>query len=169
MAAFNPQGKAAEYALNLYEGLKKLSQSTELEVSDDGRLKAPGLRSRARSFPPLILSSGLLAAMAFALSKIDDLNALDAAYKLLAGRLEDVRVKPLVEDVKSEGYAVMAALVARILNDMGHCSLEGRVAIPLAKCLLELEERGGGILVAERIVMEVIYEFKKYVEALITD
>ncbi len=157
---FDPKVKAAEYALNLYHALGGNGSS---------RIKAPGLYSRARSFPPLIVSSSLLSATAFALSKTERLEAVDAAFRILGGIGSGNDVDLVKEDVeKGEGggYAIMAALVARILSDAGFCQIADRVAISLAKCLLELEDKGA-TLAAERIVVQAMQEFKKYVEAFV--
>ncbi len=155
---FDPRVKAAEYALNIY---------TALGGKGSERVEAPGLYTRARSFPALLVSSSLLPAIAFALSKTENLAAVDTAYTILAGGKGDTRL--LVEDVgrgEGGGYAVMAAVVARILNDAGFCSISSPVAVSLARCLLDLEKKGA-VLVAERVVMETLQEFKKYVEAFI--
>ena len=160
---FDPAVKAAEYALNLYEALRR---ATGTEAG--GRVPARGLRARARDAPSLVVGSGLLPATAFMLARSDDLALIDAVYSLLGGgSVGGGALASLRESVGKEGggYEVVAAVVARALADAGFCSLSGQaVAVELARCLTG-KLKGEGLLVAEKLVVQLLQEFKKYVEA----
>jgi len=164
-AGYDPQEAAARYALNLYEALKQAGA----EAADDGRLKAPGLYTRARQFPSLVAQAGLLPAAAFALAKTEDLRAVDEAFNALGGQAGAAAAGRLRSDAAKTGggYAAIAGLIARILADSGHCSeAPGPVAVWLARCLTGLSQRGS-LLAAEALVLEAMQEFKKYVEAFL--
>ena len=160
---FNPVVKAAEYALNLYEGFRRA-----LNLREGERLVARGLRARARDSPSFIVGSGLLPATAFMLARSEHLDLIDAAYSLLdGGSVSEESLEKLKGSIDKEGggYEILAAVVAKTLNDAGICKLSGQsVAVELAKCLTG-QVKGNQLLIAERLVLELLQEFKKYVEA----
>ncbi len=160
--AYEPLEAAARYAVNLYEALK----ASKASIKDDGRLEAQGLYTRARQFPSLLAQAGLLPVTAFALAKTEDLRAVDEAFQALGGGQGSYE-KLLKDSAKSGGgYAVMAGLVARVLADNGKCQQQGPVAVWLSKCLVNLSEKGG-LLALEALVLTVMQEFKKYIEAFV--
>ena len=162
--AFDPLAKAAEYATNLYEALK----ASGARIEDDGRVVAQGLYTRARQFPPLLAQSGLLPVTAFSLSKVEDLKAVDEAFQALAGKANNAGELKADAEKSGGGYAAMAGLVARVLVDTGNCSQQQNLpaAVWLSKCILELS-RKGSLLPLESLVLAVMQEFKKYVEAFV--
>ena len=172
---FDAIAGAARYALNLYKTLKGCGL---VEVEEDGRVKAPGLYTRARSLPPLLAQSGLAPVTAFALSKAEDLRAVEAAFKVMGGAADVSRedLEKLADDASKSGrgYAIMAALIARTLKDSGAAATVGcgdqstPVAVWLADCVLKIIEQGGPkALAIESTVLTVMQEFKKYIEAFV--
>ncbi len=158
--AYDPVEAAARYAINLYEALKL----SNVNVKENCRLEAPGLYTRARQFPSLLAQAGLLPVTAFALAKTEDLKAVDQAFQVLGG--QQGNYKELSSDSIKSGYAVMAGLIARVLADTGKCQQQGPVAIWLSKCLTS-QFKSRELLLLESLILIVMQEFKKYVEAFV--
>ncbi len=160
---FNPEVSAAEYAINLYNALKRLNVNEK-----DGRLEAPGLYTRARQYPSLLAQAGLIPATSFALAKTSNLNAVDEAFNAMKGGSGGNHLKKDATE-RGGGYGIIAALIARTLVDSGECIEDAntRVAVWLSKCLIEKFSQGSKALAAEAIVLAVLQEFKKNVEVFV--
>ncbi len=163
LQTYDPVAAAAKYATNLYEALK----ASGAKINDDNRIEARGLYSRARQFPSLLAQSGLIPVAAFAIAKTEDLRAVDEAFEVYSG--QKTSAENLLKDSSKSGggYAAIAGLVARILADSGACEFRhGYVAIDLSRCLLDLSNENE-ILPYETVVLTVMQEFKKYIEAFV--
>ncbi|MCE4613659.1 MAG: hypothetical protein F7C07_07520 [Desulfurococcales archaeon] len=163
LQTYDPVVAAAKYATNLYEALK----ASGAQINNDKRIEARGLYSRARQFPSLLAQSGLIPVAAFSIAKTEDLMTIDEAFEVYAGlRIRSERLKKESSE-NGGGYAAMAGLIARVLIDLEVCKPEqGPVAVFLSKCLVDLSQNGK-LLTTESIVLTVIQEFKKYIEAFV--
>lgn len=166
--SFDPNKKAVEYGLNLYYTLSD-NNNCGLE-SKNGKLVAKGLRARARSFPNIISSTGLLPAVAFAMSKINNRKMIQAAWKILNGSSDPGHCNELAKDLQKDGggYTIIVALIAKILEDSKLCKIKSEsIDTSLAGCLVNKEFKD--IIIAEKIVQATLQEFKKLVDALFID
>jgi CRISPR type III-B/RAMP module-associated protein Cmr5 len=153
--------KAALEAVSRFS--KAFSQSQECKDSS-----ADGVTRRLREFPQLMLQVGLVPALTFLLSKVnekDDKEAYSETVKTVLG--EEAESSKLCKKASGEGqgYAHSLAMLMVFAAKHSGCSVDEirEVDGRMVECLEKIEDKG---VVVEKLVLLYANELKKLMTAL---
>lgn len=129
---------------------------------------------RVEDFPGLVSAAGLVPALTFYLSKVEDYGVLRDFYSLFSsGSLpRDARREKMLEDLREEGLGYASALAAILAyaarQAPAGCSLklDGDAARGVAE-FLDCIRRGGGELVVLATLEPFVVELGKLARALL--
>jgi len=150
----------------------KLKEIIEICTPEAERLKTRALPRRAKDLPQLILQLGLIPALTFYLSKVEDKELYKALVDSLSGKKKfDTNLcRALQKEVEEEGkgYTALLATIASTLP-LIKVSLKSQSqdlnSLPsLASYLLTIRDEGKD-LVIEKSLISFLVELKKLFEA----
>lgn len=127
------------------------------------------LSRRLEDFPTLMLQVGLIPAITFYISKIDDQKKVKA-YEVTLNVIRNPEEKPSVDichDLSGAGggYPHATALLLAYAGEISGCSDTSYATTgpDLVECLKKIEEQGMRI---EKLTLNYVYELKKLAKAL---
>ncbi|ALL01406.1 CRISPR type III-B/RAMP module-associated protein Cmr5 [Pyrodictium delaneyi] len=166
----DPISMAIDHILLLRDLVEKATANCKNKMRDKG----DAIRRRAKDLPSMVYTVGLIPALTFYMSKIENSKLYTDLYKLLRNRDkklgEQLAGNPssdLCQEIggkEAAGYTTLLALAAAALSEAGVANTDLSSLQNLAASLKSLREQGKEHYAA-RLLVEYLNEVKKLAEA----
>lgn len=177
--AIDPVSMAIEHMLLV----RSLAEKAAAKCGIDGKDKGGAIQRRAKDLPGMVYTVGLVPALTFYMSKVENSQLYTRIYELLRSG-DEGRVDIIVEEVFREerekgkdnslckemggreaaGYTTLLAMAAATLAEAGILKGDPSSLQGLAASLKKLRDEGGESYAA-RLLAEYLGEAKKLAEA----